>query len=104
MAIRGNLVLLDRLPSLFQCEGNRGEVADLCRAEVLYCTWVGVTGLAGPLITMLSKVLERLTVKFHQGFLDNRLVLSMTYFHVHHHGDGDTTGLPFFGRCCKVGN
>lgn len=51
---------------------------------------------------MLSELLEGCAVKLYEGLTDHRLHLAVTTLHVHHHGDGHTTGLPLIGRSREV--
>ena len=51
---------------------------------------------------MCSEEGEGLALKVDKSLLDDRLHLTMTALHVHHHRRGDTTSDPFGGRSCEV--
>ena len=53
-------------------------------------------------VGLLGESLERSTVQLNKSLADNRLHLTITLLHVHHHRDGHTTGNPLVGRSCRI--
>ena len=53
---------------------------------------------------MGGEILEGLAVQLHQSLTDNGLVLTVAALHVHHLGDGHTTGDPLLGGLGQVGD
>ncbi len=91
-------VLVYLFPGLFsQMFGagcDRGVVADFGGAEVLDGTGIHIAGFNSPLVAFGGEFEEWCAVQANESFLNYGLELVVAAFHVHHHGDGDASGLP----------
>ena len=88
--------------SLLQLQSLSRLVANLRRTEVLDRTRIYIASSQSPLVTVSGERLERSAVKLNQSLLDNRLHLAMTFLHVHHHSNRDTTGDPLISGSGRV--
>ena len=88
--------------SLLQLQCLSRLVANLRRTEVLDRTRIYIASSQSPLVTVSGERLERSAVKLTQSHLDNRLHLAMTFLHVHHHSNRDTTGDPLISGSGRV--
>lgn len=95
-------VLLYLDGTAFQLNREVRDVANFARTPVLDRTRVGVRFSLGPDFAVLGEELERSTVEFDESFLDNRLVGTVTAFHVHHHGYRNATGNPLVDTLREV--
>ena len=57
-----------------------------------------------PFSRELEELLIRQSVQLHKSLLDDRLVLSVSSFNVHHHGNRNATGSPLVDRGVQVGD
>jgi len=93
---------LPGLLALFEHQGLGDEIAHFRRSEVLDRAGVDVGGFFGPLVALRGEELERLAVQLDQRLADDRLVMAVAAFDVHHHGDRNAAGDPFGGRFSGV--
>ena len=85
---------------IFEREGRL--VAHFRRAEILNGAGIDIACVICPVIALGSEFQERCPVKQNQSLLYDRLHGTVTTFHVHHHGDGYTTGNPLNRRFCEI--
>ena len=90
------------LLSLLQLESLCGLVANLRWTPVLDRTWIYISCLLSPLLTLRSEELEWSTVELYESLADNWLVGTVTTLDVHHHCDRHTTSNPLSSRSCCV--
>ena len=81
-----------------------GLVHQFLRTEELDGTRIDVARFERPLLAVLDEVLEGSALEVNQRLADNGLVLARTAFHVHHHGDGHTTGDPILSLAAQMGD
>ena len=96
------LLIVARLFSLLQFKCLGGLVAYGRRPPVLNRTRIDVAGLPGPSVSLSGELLERSAVQLDERLADNRLHLAITSFHVHHHCNRHTSGLPLVGNGSRI--
>ena len=91
-----------RLFVMFKKKGHGRPVAHFCRSKILDWARILIKCFQSELITHTNKGLIWPSIEVYQGFLDYRFHMSVTAFHIHHHGDGNSSGYPVLTLVGKI--